>query len=144
MDIGVSITIAPRRAWLPSRMVWKNYRWIDRWIADLHPQISKNAYLEEIGYASAETMFLLMRTLHEPDAEDVVSGIPPEPDEPSSEGWRRSRPAHPFAKGDRLEHASFGVGTVTEVEPGGVIVVKFGGDSNPKKLMADYAPIRRI
>jgi DNA helicase-2/ATP-dependent DNA helicase PcrA len=45
--------------------------------------------------------------------------------------------------GDDVVHASFGDGVVTAVEPGGVVVVRFSGDGTERKLMADYAPIRR-
>jgi DNA helicase-2/ATP-dependent DNA helicase PcrA len=45
--------------------------------------------------------------------------------------------------GDDVVHASFGDGVVTGVEPGGVVVVRFSGDGSERKLMADYAPIRR-
>jgi DNA helicase II / ATP-dependent DNA helicase PcrA len=45
--------------------------------------------------------------------------------------------------GDDVVHASFGEGVVTAVEPGGVVVVRFAGDGVERKLMADYAPIRR-
>jgi DNA helicase-2/ATP-dependent DNA helicase PcrA len=44
-----------------------------------------------------------------------------------------------FSTGDDVVHASFGEGVVTGVEPGGVIVVSFGGSE--RKLMADYAPL---
>jgi ATP-dependent DNA helicase UvrD/PcrA len=45
--------------------------------------------------------------------------------------------------GDDVVHASFGDGVVTAVEPGGVVVVRFSGDGTERKLMADYAPIRK-
>jgi DNA helicase-2/ATP-dependent DNA helicase PcrA len=45
--------------------------------------------------------------------------------------------------GDDVVHASFGDGVVTAVEPGGVVVVRFSGDGTERKLMADYAPIKR-
>ena len=45
--------------------------------------------------------------------------------------------------GDDVVHASFGEGVVTGVEPGGVVIVRFAGDGVERKLMADYAPIRR-
>ena len=45
--------------------------------------------------------------------------------------------------GDDIVHAAFGEGVVTAVEPGGVVVVRFAGDGTERKLMADYAPIRR-
>ncbi|HEX7278125.1 MAG TPA: UvrD-helicase domain-containing protein [Solirubrobacterales bacterium] len=52
-------------------------------------------------------------------------------------------PALELQTGDDVIHASFGDGVVTAVEPGGVIVVRFAGDGAERKLMADYAPIRR-
>jgi DNA helicase II / ATP-dependent DNA helicase PcrA len=45
--------------------------------------------------------------------------------------------------GDDVVHASFGDGIVTAVEPGGVVVVRFSADGSERKLMADYAPIKR-
>jgi DNA helicase-2/ATP-dependent DNA helicase PcrA len=48
-----------------------------------------------------------------------------------------------FDVGADVVHASFGEGVVTEVEPGGVIVVRFAADATERKLMADYAPLRR-
>ncbi len=45
--------------------------------------------------------------------------------------------------GDDVVHASFGEGVVTAVEAGGVVVVRFSSDGSERKLMADYAPIRR-
>jgi len=45
--------------------------------------------------------------------------------------------------GDDIVHAAFGEGVVTAVEPGGIVVVRFAGDGTERKLMADYAPIRR-
>jgi DNA helicase II / ATP-dependent DNA helicase PcrA len=45
--------------------------------------------------------------------------------------------------GDDVVHASFGDGVVTGTEPGGVIVVRFAEDGKERKLMADYAPIKK-
>jgi ATP-dependent DNA helicase UvrD/PcrA len=45
--------------------------------------------------------------------------------------------------GDDIVHASFGDGVVTGVEADGIVVVRFAGDGAERKLMADYAPIRR-
>jgi DNA helicase-2/ATP-dependent DNA helicase PcrA len=61
----------------------------------------------------------------------------------------RSRPqphASPleFRVGDDVVHATFGEGVVTEVEPGGVIVVRFATDATERKLMADYAPLKKV
>jgi DNA helicase-2/ATP-dependent DNA helicase PcrA len=52
-------------------------------------------------------------------------------------------PALELRTGDDVVHASFGDGVVTAVEAGGVVVVRFAGDGAERKLMADYAPIRR-
>jgi DNA helicase-2/ATP-dependent DNA helicase PcrA len=52
-------------------------------------------------------------------------------------------PALELQTGDDVVHASFGDGVVTGVEPGGVVVVRFSGDGAERKLMADYAPIRK-
>jgi DNA helicase-2/ATP-dependent DNA helicase PcrA len=51
-------------------------------------------------------------------------------------------PALEMGTGDDVVHASFGDGVVTGTEPGGVIVVRFT-DGTERKLMADYAPIRK-
>jgi DNA helicase-2/ATP-dependent DNA helicase PcrA len=52
-------------------------------------------------------------------------------------------PALEMRTGDDVVHASFGEGVVTGVEPGGVVIVRFSGDGSERKLMADYAPIRK-
>ncbi len=52
-------------------------------------------------------------------------------------------PALELQTGDDVVHASFGDGVVTGVEPGGVVIVRFSGDGSERKLMADYAPIRK-
>jgi DNA helicase II / ATP-dependent DNA helicase PcrA len=52
-------------------------------------------------------------------------------------------PAIEFRTGDDVVHASFGEGVVTAVEPGQVIVVRFADDGIERKLMAEYAPLRK-
>jgi DNA helicase-2/ATP-dependent DNA helicase PcrA len=47
-----------------------------------------------------------------------------------------------FAVGEDVVHAKFGEGVVTGVEGGGVLMVRFPGVGE-KKLMADYAPLKR-
>ena len=39
--------------------------------------------------------------------------------------------------------AAFGEGVVTGTEPGGIVVVRLAGDGSERKLMADYAPIKK-
>jgi DNA helicase-2/ATP-dependent DNA helicase PcrA len=48
-----------------------------------------------------------------------------------------------FSVGDDVVHAAFGDGVVTGVEPGGIVVVNFASEGRERKLMADYAPIRK-
>jgi DNA helicase-2/ATP-dependent DNA helicase PcrA len=48
-----------------------------------------------------------------------------------------------FRVGDDVIHAAFGEGVVTGVEPGGIVAVKFPGEPHDRKLMADYAPLRK-
>jgi DNA helicase-2/ATP-dependent DNA helicase PcrA len=52
-------------------------------------------------------------------------------------------PALELRVGDDIVHAGFGDGVVTAVEPDGVVVVRFSGDGSERKLMADYAPVRK-
>ena len=49
-----------------------------------------------------------------------------------------------FAVGDDVTHANFGEGVIVGAEPGGMIVVRFAGDGSERKLMADYAPLKKI
>jgi ATP-dependent DNA helicase UvrD/PcrA len=48
-----------------------------------------------------------------------------------------------FRTGDDVIHAQLGDGVVIGNEPGGIVVVRFAQDGRERKLMADYAPIRR-
>ena len=49
-----------------------------------------------------------------------------------------------FAVGDRVYHTKFGEGMVLGVEPGGVVRVFFSALGDQKKLLVDYAPMKRI
>jgi DNA helicase-2/ATP-dependent DNA helicase PcrA len=53
-------------------------------------------------------------------------------------------PPVPYSVGDDVVHASFGEGVVTAVEPGSVVIVRFAGDGMERKLMADYAPLKKV
>ncbi len=48
-----------------------------------------------------------------------------------------------FAVGDDVEHATMGDGVVIGLEPGGLVVVRFAVDRSERKLMMDYAPIKK-
>ncbi|MEJ7876248.1 MAG: 3'-5' exonuclease, partial [Solirubrobacterales bacterium] len=59
---------------------------------------------------------------------------------------QRAQPQMPeaeFRVGDDVVHASFGEGVVTSVEPGSVVVVRFSSEGGERKLMADYAPLKK-
>jgi DNA helicase-2/ATP-dependent DNA helicase PcrA len=61
----------------------------------------------------------------------------------TTEGPAPAGPRASFALGDDVVHANFGEGVVTGIEPGGLVVVRFAGDGSERKLMADYAPLKR-
>jgi DNA helicase-2/ATP-dependent DNA helicase PcrA len=48
-----------------------------------------------------------------------------------------------FSLGDDVVHANFGDGVVTGMDPGGLVVVRFAADGSERKLMADYAPLKK-
>ena len=48
-----------------------------------------------------------------------------------------------FGLGEDVVHANFGEGVVTGLEPGGLVVVRFASDGSERKLMADYAPLKK-
>jgi DNA helicase-2/ATP-dependent DNA helicase PcrA len=52
-------------------------------------------------------------------------------------------PSASFSMGDDVTHVKFGEGVVTGLEPGGLVVVRFSVDGMERKLMADYAPLKR-
>ncbi len=54
-----------------------------------------------------------------------------------------SRKRPDFAKGDTVDHKTFGKGVVIKVD-GDVILVKFAKDGKVKKLLKDFAPIVRL
>ncbi len=61
---------------------------------------------------------------------------PAAPREPSS-------PGASFHVGEDVVHARFGNGVVTGTEAGGYVFVRFFEDGAERKLMADYAPLKR-
>ena len=52
------------------------------------------------------------------------------------------RPAIQLGVGDDVIHGTFGEGVVTGSEPG-VVMVRFASDGTERRLMADYAPLRK-
>jgi DNA helicase II / ATP-dependent DNA helicase PcrA len=52
-------------------------------------------------------------------------------------------PAPSFRLGEDVSHPKFGEGVVTGLEPGGIVVIRFGRDGSERKMVADLAPISR-
>ncbi len=67
----------------------------------------------------------------------------------STTRWGAEQEAKPagqgasFAVGDDVVHAALGEGVVTGLERGGVVSVRFAGDGSERKLMVDYAPLKK-
>jgi DNA helicase-2/ATP-dependent DNA helicase PcrA len=49
-----------------------------------------------------------------------------------------------LATGDQVVHAKFGEGVVLGLEPGGIVRVFFSGLGEQKRLLLEYAPLRRV
>jgi DNA helicase-2/ATP-dependent DNA helicase PcrA len=49
-----------------------------------------------------------------------------------------------FSVGDDVTHATMGDGVVIGQEPGGLVVVRFAADGSERKLMMDYAPLKKV
>jgi len=61
----------------------------------------------------------------------------------SAASLEATEPAAVFRIGDDVVHAAFGDGVVTGTDAGGVVIVRFAKDGSERRLMADYAPIKR-
>ena len=71
---------------------------------------------------------------------------PPRPSRPPS-GAGAPRSFHGeagLAAGDKVLHAKFGEGVVLGVEPGGIVRVFFSNLGEQKRLLLEYAPLRRL
>ncbi len=60
---------------------------------------------------------------------------------PSSVTPREDVPS--LSTGDNVNHGTLGEGVVIQIEPGGVVTVRFA-DGSERRLMLDYAPLERI
>jgi DNA helicase-2/ATP-dependent DNA helicase PcrA len=93
-------------------------------------------FLDEIPAELAEREQAPQRTFGRPGGTTwAPSATPATRKEPT--------PGASFAVGEDVVHARFGEGVVTGVEPGGVVIVRFAADGSEKKLMADYAPLKK-
>ena len=48
-----------------------------------------------------------------------------------------------LSTGDSVRHGTLGEGIVTQIEPGGVVTVRFE-DGSERRLMLDYAPLEKL
>jgi DNA helicase-2/ATP-dependent DNA helicase PcrA len=88
----------------------------------------------------ARSYNMASRFLDEIPAE--LTDAEPAPDQAS---WREAAPAPApmaFRVGEDVVHATFGEGVVTGLEHD-IVVVRFAASGSERKLMADYAPLRR-
>jgi DNA helicase-2/ATP-dependent DNA helicase PcrA len=49
-----------------------------------------------------------------------------------------------LSTGDSVRHSTLGEGVVVQIEPGGLVTVRFADDGSERKLMLDYAPLERL
>jgi DNA helicase II / ATP-dependent DNA helicase PcrA len=95
-------------------------------------------FLDEIPAELAERQASEQRTFGRPSAAATRWS-----DTPNAPTRREPTPGASFRIGEDVVHARFGDGVVTGVEPGGVVMVRFASDGTEKKLMADYAPLKK-
>ena len=96
-------------------------------------------FLDEIPADLAERQASEQRTFGRASS----SGATRWSDTPNAPARREPTPGATFRIGEDVVHARFGDGVVTGVEPGGVVMVRFAADGSEKKLMADYAPLKK-
>jgi DNA helicase-2/ATP-dependent DNA helicase PcrA len=94
-------------------------------------------FLDEIPAELVERQATEQRSFGRPSAATTWSEAPNAPTR------REPVPGASFRIGDDVVHARFGDGVVTGIEPGGVVMVRFASDGSEKKLMADYAPLKK-
>jgi DNA helicase-2/ATP-dependent DNA helicase PcrA len=66
------------------------------------------------------------------------------PRQPRVDGGYGGSGSSGLAPGDKVLHAKFGEGVVLGIEPGGVVRVFFSELGEQKRLLLDYAPLRRL
>jgi DNA helicase-2/ATP-dependent DNA helicase PcrA len=64
--------------------------------------------------------------------------------QPRVDGERGASGSSGLAPGDKVLHAKFGEGVVLGMEPGGVVRIFFSELGEQKRLLLDYAPLRRL
>jgi DNA helicase-2/ATP-dependent DNA helicase PcrA len=96
-------------------------------------------FLDEIPGELAERQVSEQRTFGRPSSSAATRWS----DVPNAPTRREPTPGVTFRTGEDVVHARFGDGVVTGLEPGGVVMVRFASDGSEKKLMADYAPLKK-
>jgi DNA helicase-2/ATP-dependent DNA helicase PcrA len=96
-------------------------------------------FLDEIPAELAERQASEQRSFGRPSSPSTTRWS----DTPNAPTRREPTPGATFRVGEDVVHARFGDGVVTGVEPGGVVMVRFASDGSEKKLMADYAPLKK-
>ena len=143
VQVSVSIRIAPHRAWLLRPRGWRYYRWIDEWIAELESRIDLLAYLDRIGYPTAETVFKFFhaRGTRDSSSESIKewkdTGRDPAAQRKHAD-WHGI--ASSFSTGDPVEHAQFGRGTVVDIDEN-IVTVQFENDDATRRLLFS-SPLR--
>jgi ATP-dependent DNA helicase UvrD/PcrA len=49
-----------------------------------------------------------------------------------------------LSTGDSVRHSTLGEGVVTQIEPGGLVTVRFADDGSERKLVLEYAPLEKL
>ncbi len=49
-----------------------------------------------------------------------------------------------LSTGDSVRHSTLGEGVITRIEAGGVVTVRFAGESSERRLMLEYAPLEKL
>jgi DNA helicase-2/ATP-dependent DNA helicase PcrA len=99
-------------------------------------------FLDEIPADLAERQASQQRTFGRPSSASSFSATRWS-EAPNAPTRREPTLGATFRVGEDVVHARFGDGVVTGVEPGGVVMVRFASDGSEKKLMADYAPLKK-
>jgi DNA helicase-2/ATP-dependent DNA helicase PcrA len=56
----------------------------------------------------------------------------------------RPEPGVQFSPGDDVEHAKYGEGVVIGFEQNDVVVVRFAADGSERRLMSNFAPLKKV
>jgi DNA helicase II / ATP-dependent DNA helicase PcrA len=130
----VGVTRARQRLWMTlarRRALFGTSSWNlpSRFISELPDElVDRRAATKPTGWPSHATA---------PAARATTTGLGPPRKDPVP-------PPVPYAVGDDVVHVTFGEGVVTAVEAGSVLVVRFAADGAERKLMADYAPLKKV